>query len=111
MTKDFTPKAPFPSYDDISTGKFLNVPLFSQNYVVYKLGRFEVLAVKTKDEYDDVIVMALNPDDDLKRLYHDLPIGSLLSEQDRAEIVRKYRVQDPFVLKRLEATWDPLTKK
>ncbi len=103
-------KAPFSGYQNLSLREFLGIPRFNGGYIVHRMGRFNVLVLALpgdEGEDEDLVVMALNPDSDLKSLYHGLPIGSLLSEEDRAAIVSKYTVEDPFVLERLRPTWNP----
>ena len=103
-------KAPFPDYESLALREFLGIPRFHGGHRVHRMGRFYVLAIVlpgNEDFVEDVIVMALNPDSDLKSLYHNFPIGSALSDEERAAIIRRYRVEDPFVLERLEPTWNP----
>lgn len=107
-------KAPSTSGVDLSLRDFLGLPRFEGSYAVHKMGRFYVLVhivTVPEDEEEQFILLPLNPDNDLKSLHErtftdPLPITYGLSEEARAAIIRKYQIQDPFVLERLEATWD-----
>lgn len=105
-------KAPFSDYETLPLREFLGIPRFKGEHFVHRMGRFNVLAIVLPGDKDmgvdeDVVVVALNPDSDLKSLYHDIPIGSALSKEEHDSIIRKYRVEDPFVLERLKPTWSP----
>ena len=105
-------KAPFSNHIKQSRREFLGLPHFEGNYAVHKMGSFNVL-VRTfpEDKEDLFLCLPLNPDNDLKSLQErslldSLPIARDLSEEARTAIIRKYQVDDPFVLERLEPTWD-----
>ena len=100
-------KAPFSDYESISLREFLGIPRSTGRHAVHTIGNFHVLAVNLDDKDDEVVAMVLNPDSDLKRFYQVLPLGLVLSEEDRATIVSEYKVEDPFVLERLSAAWNP----
>ena len=85
--------------------EFLSIPRFRGKLAVRKMGRFNVLVCGGSDE--NVIVMALNPDSDLRSLYDGMPIAYGCSENELAKIIKDYHVQDPFVLERLDPTWNP----
>lgn len=102
-------KAPFSDYESLPLREFLGISRFNGRYAVQKIGRFNVL-VLGGDEDGEVTalnLMALNPDNDLRNLYGGFPMGKALGEKDSTVILRKYRVEDPFVLERLKPTWDP----
>lgn len=102
-------KAPFLDYESLPLREFLGISRFNGRYAVQKIGKFNVLVLGW-DENGEVTalnLMALNPDNDLKNLYGGFPMGKALGEEDSAAILRKYRVEDPFVLERLKPTWDP----
>ncbi len=105
---------PFSDYQKVSRREFLGIPRFSGSYAVHRMGRFNVLVhVSSEPEDEDYYnIFVLNPDDELKkiqegRLGDAIPQGWSLSEEDRAAIIRKYRIEDPFVLERLNPEWDP----
>ena len=107
-------KAPSTSDVNLSLRDFLGLPRFEGSYAVHKMGRFYVLVhVFTFPEGADeqFVLLPLNPDNELKSLHEGtltdpLPIAYGLSEEARATVIRKYQVDDPFVLDRLDPTWD-----
>lgn len=108
-------KAPLSVDETLSLRDFLGIPRFQGSHAVVKMGRFNVLVevFDPGEEGEFMMTLPLNPDNDLKSL-HDRSLGDYLafarhlSEGARAEIIRKYRVEDPFVLERLDPTWDKL---
>lgn len=103
-------KAPSTGHVNLSPREFLGLPDFEGSHAVHKMGSFNIL-VRADPEDGFLMLLPLNPDHDLKSLQErslldSLPIARGLSEEARAAIIRKYQVDDPFVLERLEPTWD-----